>query len=121
MWDRPHSRQKNEQFVQAWVEYRERALIEDRFQVQSWLLSSSTILGKSFDLYGARFLQVKMFEQNAVVVRGKLGLIVFLQKRMRLTHKLGHVLRDLGCEGLWPLAWAGVEKWDEVSSRKLTF
>lgn len=78
------------------------------------------ILGKSFDLYGAQFLQVKMFEQNAVVVRGKLGLILLLQKRS-LTHKLGHVLWDLGCERLRLLAWAGVEKWDEVSSRNLPF
>lgn len=64
---------------------------------------------------------MKMCEQNAVTVRGKLGLILFLQKRMSLTHKRGHVLWDLGCEGLRLLAWAGVEKWDEVSSRNLTF
>lgn len=61
-------------------------------------------LGKSFDLYGAQFLQMKMCEQNTAVVRGKLGLILFLQKRLSLTHKLGHVLGTLVVRGsgYWP-------------------
>lgn len=35
-----------------------------RFEAWSWLLTTSVTLGKTFDLYGAQFLEVKKFEQK---------------------------------------------------------
>lgn len=60
------------------------------------------IVGKSFDLRGAQFLQVKMFEHNAVVVvRGQPGLVLFLQRRTGPTCKLRYGLLVGRGSGSW--------------------
>lgn len=64
-------------------------------------------MGKLFDLHGAQFLQVKVFEHNAVVVvRGQPGLALFLQRRTGPTWKLRYVL----LVGRSPGSWLG-EEW----------